>query len=226
MEPTDYGPFPFVPITRRPKIVWPDDAQLAVWVIPNLEFFSLKTPLAGPSIRESARVQGADGARVGTARLRQSRRHLRMMDVLDEARHPRDRNDNTDICEHHPADHRGRGEARLGVHGPQQDEHDAAHRADAEQERELIRYCTKRSPKRRGKRPLGWLGSGLAETWNTLDYLDRTKATSMSPTGSTTTSPIDETSAASRSSTCPTPTRSTIRTRSTTASRPATSSSA
>jgi peptidoglycan/xylan/chitin deacetylase (PgdA/CDA1 family) len=22
-----------------------------------------------------------------------------------------------------------------------------------------------------GKRPVGWLGTGLAETWNTLDYL-------------------------------------------------------
>ena len=41
----------------------------------------------------------------------------------------------------------------------------------ANEERELIRYCTKRLTEATGKTPVGWLGSGLAETWNTLDYL-------------------------------------------------------
>ena len=42
---------------------------------------------------------------------------------------------------------------------------------EAGQERELIRYCTHRLTEATGKRPLGWLGSGLAETWHTLDNL-------------------------------------------------------
>ena len=47
MEPRDYGPFPYVPIRHRPKLVWPGEAQLAVWIIPNIEFFSLKDALSG-----------------------------------------------------------------------------------------------------------------------------------------------------------------------------------
>jgi len=35
LEPRDYGPFAFTPINRRPKITWPNGAQIAVWVIPT-----------------------------------------------------------------------------------------------------------------------------------------------------------------------------------------------
>jgi allantoinase len=35
----------------------------------------------------------------------------------------------------------------------------------------LIRYCLDKLQQATGKRPVGWLGSGLAETWNTLDHL-------------------------------------------------------
>ena len=45
MEPSDYGPFPYTPINRRPILRWPNGARLALWVIPNIEFFSLKRPI-------------------------------------------------------------------------------------------------------------------------------------------------------------------------------------
>ena len=41
MEPARYGPFPYTPINRRPKITWPGGARVAVWVGPNIEFFGL-----------------------------------------------------------------------------------------------------------------------------------------------------------------------------------------
>jgi len=41
MKPQKYGPFPYTPINRRPRITWPDGAQIAVWVIPNIEAFAL-----------------------------------------------------------------------------------------------------------------------------------------------------------------------------------------
>ena len=60
----------------------------------------------------------------------------------------------------------------MGVDGPQQDEHEAAHR------HARGRGAEGRSRKRSttiarvaGQRPKGWLGSGLQETWNTLDFL-------------------------------------------------------
>src|SRR5258705_7727991 len=36
-----YGPCPYSPITRRPRLEWPAGARVALWVIPNIEFFSL-----------------------------------------------------------------------------------------------------------------------------------------------------------------------------------------
>src|SRR5258708_25583005 len=41
MKPAPYGPFPYSPIIRRPRLTWPDGAHVALWVIPNIEFFSL-----------------------------------------------------------------------------------------------------------------------------------------------------------------------------------------
>ena len=41
MEPRDYGPFPYVPINDRPVLKWPNGARLAVWIIPNIEYFSM-----------------------------------------------------------------------------------------------------------------------------------------------------------------------------------------
>jgi peptidoglycan/xylan/chitin deacetylase (PgdA/CDA1 family) len=42
---------------------------------------------------------------------------------------------------------------------------------DGSQERDAVRVTIDRIEMASGKRPVGWLGAGLAETWNTLDYL-------------------------------------------------------
>src|SRR5205085_4550414 len=47
MEPRDYGPFPYTPINRRPTLKWPNNARVALWVIPNIEFFPLQQALPG-----------------------------------------------------------------------------------------------------------------------------------------------------------------------------------
>ena len=39
MEQREYGPFPYSPITERPKLSWPGGAQLAVWVVPISNIF-------------------------------------------------------------------------------------------------------------------------------------------------------------------------------------------
>ena len=46
MEPRNYGPFPYTPINRRPKLKWPNGARVAVWVIPNIEFFPNRVAVA------------------------------------------------------------------------------------------------------------------------------------------------------------------------------------
>src|SRR5689334_22129011 len=86
MEPRDYGPFPYTPIDDRPKLEWPDGARVAVWVIPNIEFFPLSRGIAGhpgapvgnpPSVR--AWAQRDYGNRVGLA----------ADGCAEQARHPR-----------------------------------------------------------------------------------------------------------------------------------------
>ena len=101
MQPRDYGPFPYMPINDRPKLEWPSGARLAVWVIPNIEFFPLtqrdrrRIPArrAGnaPSVR--AWAQRDYGNRVGIWRL---------MDVLSKHGIRASPTLNSDICDHHP----------------------------------------------------------------------------------------------------------------------------
>jgi len=45
------------------------------------------------------------------------------------------------------------------------------HSTPPEGDKQLIKDVLNRIEKSTGKRPRGWLGSGLQETWNTLDYL-------------------------------------------------------
>jgi peptidoglycan/xylan/chitin deacetylase (PgdA/CDA1 family) len=169
MEPRDYGPFPYVPITHRPKIRWPNGARLAVWVIPNIEFFSLKHGFAGqpweakapaPSVR--AWAQRDYGNRVGI---------WRIMKLLAGYGIRASATVNSDICDYHPQiieeavkrgwellGHNKTNPQRLGALPPQE-------------ERELIFHVLDRIQRASGTRPVGWLGAALAESWNTLDYL-------------------------------------------------------
>ena len=47
MEPQRSGPFPYVPINRRPRLEWPGGANIAVWVVPNFEVFALNEKMPG-----------------------------------------------------------------------------------------------------------------------------------------------------------------------------------
>ena len=47
MKPAPYGPFPYSAINRRPKWTLPDGARVALWVIPNIEFFPLDRAMPG-----------------------------------------------------------------------------------------------------------------------------------------------------------------------------------
>jgi len=169
MEPRDYGPFPFVPITRRPKIVWPNGAQLAVWVIPNIEFFSLKDGLAGhpfegkgpaPSVR--AWSQRDYGNRIGI---------WRIMEVLTKHGIRASPTVNSDVCVHHPEIIQECVKLGWELLGHNKKNSERLNAVPPEQERTLIKDAMAILEETSGKRPVGWLGSALAETWNTLDHL-------------------------------------------------------
>lgn len=169
MEPRDYGPFPYTPITRRPVVAWPGGARLAVWVIPNIEFFSLKDALSGHPFEAKGPVPGVRawaqrdyGNRVGI---------WRIMKVLSKYGIRASAAVNSDICDHHPQIIEAAVELGWELLAHNKTNTQRLNAVPPEQEREVIHKALERLERASGSRPVGWLGSALAETWNTLDHL-------------------------------------------------------
>jgi allantoinase len=91
-------------------------------------------------------------------------------------------------CDHHPEIIEEGGELGWEWIGHNQTNALPLTEMDPAAERAAVRATIDRIEAASGTRPLGWLGAGLAETWNTLDYLAEAGSV-MSATGSTTTSP-------------------------------------
>lgn len=100
MPQEDPGLYQYWPYENRPKITWPGGARIAIWVVPNIEFYEFDPPtnphrqawprpapdIAGYSARDY-------GNRVG---------HMRMMRVLDKYGVRGSVSLSTAVCEHHP----------------------------------------------------------------------------------------------------------------------------
>lgn len=96
----DPGYYDYWPYLNRPKISWPNNAKLAFWVAPNIEFYELDPPnnpqrkpwpqpypaIAGYGIRDY-------GNRVG---------HVRQMQLLDKYGIRGSISLSTALCDHHP----------------------------------------------------------------------------------------------------------------------------
>ncbi|MGH7046700.1 MAG: polysaccharide deacetylase family protein [Stellaceae bacterium] len=169
MQPRDYGPFSYVPINERPRLEWPGGARLAVWVIPNIEFFPLTRAIpshpgmpagTAPSVR--AWAQRDYGNRVGIWRL---------MELFDKHQIRASPTLNSDICDHHPQIVKAAIELGWEILGHNETNSVWLDALAPEEERETIARTLARIAEMTGHKPLGWLGSGLAETWHTLDYL-------------------------------------------------------
>jgi allantoinase len=169
MEPRDYGPFPYVPINDRPTLKWPNGARLAVWIIPNIEFFPLTRGIPSspydsratvPSVR--AWAQRDYGNRVGIWRIMDvmSKRGIRASPTL-----------NSDICDHHPQIVKAAVELGWEILGHNETNSLWLNQMEPEEEGPSIARTLAKIAALSGRKPVGWLGAGLAETWNTLDYL-------------------------------------------------------
>lgn len=165
MEPRRYGPFPYTPINRRPKIEWPGGARLAVWVIPNIEVFALDEAVPGGfgGIPDVSPWSTRDyGARVGV---------FRIMDVLAKRDIPASVTLNSEVCDAYPQIMEDAMALGWEFLGHNQSNTRRLTDIPPETERQVIADTLSRIAQTTGSRPRGWLGSGLAETWNTLDYL-------------------------------------------------------
>src|SRR5258708_2312094 len=173
MTPHRYGPLTYVPITRRPKLTWPGGARVALWVNPNIEFFGLDDLMPGNLNervpRENARIPNVRnwavrdyGNRIGIWRIMEvlTRHGIRASAAL-----------NSEVCDHHPEIIEEAGRLGWELIGHNQTNALRLTEMDAEGERDAVRATIDRIEAASGTRPVGWLGAGLAETWNTLDYL-------------------------------------------------------
>lgn len=169
MKPAPYGPFPYSPIIHRPRLTWPDGAYLALWVIPNIEFFSLqeKVPLgaggSGGPVPDVPAWSARDyGNRVGIFRLMQvlDRHGIRATVAL-----------NSDLCAYHPQILEEGNKRRWEWMGHNESNTRRLNEVAPGEEAGIIHRTLVTIERATGCRPAGWLGSGLQETWNTLDLL-------------------------------------------------------
>jgi len=165
----EHGRFDYVPITHRPPLRFPNNARVAVWVVPNIEYY----PFGKPAIAMTAMTAGLSpdvlnaawrdyGARVGIWRL---------MEIFGRQGFPITAALNSLVCEQYPQIVEAGN--RLGwewmAHGP----HNAMLFTGMEEdaERTIINDSIDAIASLTGIRPRGWLGPALTETGNTLDLL-------------------------------------------------------
>ena len=166
MKPSAYGPFPYSPIIQRKKLAWPKGARLALWVIPNIEFFSLAEKIPanpGGKIPDVPSWSARDyGNRIGV---------FRFMEVFDRYGIRATVALNSDICRYHPEIIAEGNKRKWEWMGHNETNSRRLIDVPEAEEEGVIKNTLEVIAKGTGARPKGWLGSGLQETWNTLDHL-------------------------------------------------------
>lgn len=165
MKQDAYGPFPYSAMPSRPKVAWPNGARLAVWVIPNIEFFALNEPIPGestPTPNVPSWALRDYGNRIGVFRMADAMTRFGIRGTVAL---------NADLCDHHPEILSMAVERGWEFMGHNESNSRPLNAVPAEDERRVILETLSRIEAATGQRPRGWLGSGLQETWNTLDYL-------------------------------------------------------
>ena len=161
--------FDYSPIAARRPWRLPKGARIAVWTIVNVEAWSIEKPMPRQYLPTPQGVSVSPdvpnwawhdyGMRVG---------FWRLLDALVKRKIPATTAINAHVCEAYPPvaqamldagwEFMGHGVVQGAMHLlPDQ-------RAAIRQAIELLRKFT-------GKKPKGWLGPGLTETWETLDLL-------------------------------------------------------
>jgi peptidoglycan/xylan/chitin deacetylase (PgdA/CDA1 family) len=167
MKPSSYGPFPYSAIIDRPRLEWPNGAHVALWIIPNIEYFSLEERPGGygPGGRIPDVVMWSErdyGNRVGV---------FRIMDVLDRYGMRGTVALNSNLCAEHPRIIEEGNKRKWEWMGHNESNTRRLNEAPPGEEKNIIRRTLDTIGKATGTRPVGWLSSGLQQTWDTLDLL-------------------------------------------------------
>ena len=166
---SDPGLYSYVPYFDRPKITWPNGARLALWVVPNIEFYELEPP-TNPSRSDMARpipdvvfYSHRDyGNRVGI---------WRMMEAMDRCGVRGSISLSVALCDHHPEiiEECARRDWEFFSHGIYNTRF--TYGMDEAQERALIEDAFATVEKHTGQRLAGWLSPALSNTERTMDLL-------------------------------------------------------
>lgn len=163
--------YSYQPIVDRPCFQWPGGVAVALWVIPNIEYYPFGG--AGPVLNERAAAASPDvlnstwreyGPRVGIWRL---------FECLDAVGAKVSATLNSEVCDHYPRiveEGVSRGWEWI-AHGANNSERLTGLSDSAEQS--LVAAVLARITTATGQRPRGWLGPGLAETSHTPETLAR-----------------------------------------------------
>lgn len=165
MKPARQGPFRYTPINRRPKIVWPDGARVALWIVPNIEVFPLNEPVPGGTGKAPDIINWAPrdyGARVGI---------FRIMDVMSKHGMRGTVALNCEVCDDYPEIIEDALALDWEFMGHNESNSRYLHVMEPEEEKRVVHHTFDRIEQATGKRPKGWLSSGLQQSWDTLDHL-------------------------------------------------------
>jgi len=167
MQPRDR--LPYSAIAKRPPLRFPDGVRLVVWPVLALEEWDISRPMARMVISPPQGVpQLPDmpnwswheyGMRVGFWRLRKMFSELRATPTVTL---------NAKVCETYPEVIGACVESgwELNAHS-----YDQVPMHKLEDQRAVIMKSVAIIEKFWGKRPRGWFGPGLTQTYDTLDYL-------------------------------------------------------
>jgi len=158
----DYEPFrlfPFQAIVDRPRVKWPNDARVAVWVIPNIEHFHIEIGAAAPDIRNHSRRDY--GNRVGVWRIMEvlAKHNVRGTVAL-----------NAEVGRYYPRIMEEAAKLKWELMGHGLTNSVMLTGLSAEKEATVIAEA-REVIEQWGQKMRGWLGPGLGETWHTLDLL-------------------------------------------------------
>ena len=169
MKPSAYGPFPYSPMPRRPMVRWPNGKRLALWIIPNIEFFSLmeKVPagaggsgIAPPDIPSWAMRDY--GNRIGVFRLMKVMERYGVRGTVAL---------NSDLCAQHPQILEEGLARNWEFMGHNESNTRRLNEIDPATEGAVIHRTISTIADATKIKPRGWLSSGLQETWNSLEHL-------------------------------------------------------
>jgi peptidoglycan/xylan/chitin deacetylase (PgdA/CDA1 family) len=166
MKP-DPALYDYLPYRRRPRIVWPGGARVALWIAPNIEYYELDPP-PNPQRKAWPRPH-PDWVGYGTRDYGNRVGHQRMMRVMDRFGLRGSVSLSTAMCVHHPevvamAAERGWEFFSHGVYNTRY-----TYGLDEAQERAMIVESMATIARHTGQHCDGYLAPALSHSEHTID---------------------------------------------------------